>query len=173
MSITADEPITVVVAKEGAAVSLAGATGGAEVVALENNVAGHRRPRGHHHCRSGKASPAPPPTARPWPPILRSPLPLPPPGGGGGTPTPDRPITITIGDKHYVWDDDEEEYLCDGEALTAGDLKEAGSFEVDGKEYVYNADADEWFNITDDEEEDNPISTDDIVGGTDVFEPVS
>lgn len=39
VSITADEPITVVVAKEGATVSLAGATGGAEVIALENNVA--------------------------------------------------------------------------------------------------------------------------------------
>lgn len=38
VSITADEPITVVVANEGAAVSLANATGDTEVVALENNV---------------------------------------------------------------------------------------------------------------------------------------
>ena len=38
VSITADEPITVVVANEGTAVSLANATGDTEVVALENNV---------------------------------------------------------------------------------------------------------------------------------------
>ena len=38
VSITADEPITVVVANEGATVSLANATGDTEVVALENNV---------------------------------------------------------------------------------------------------------------------------------------
>lgn len=39
VSITADEPITVVVANEGATVSLAGVTGEVEVIALENNVA--------------------------------------------------------------------------------------------------------------------------------------
>lgn len=175
VSITADEPITVVVANEGATVSLAGATGGAEVIALENNVAVTDAPVGTTiAAKEGvTGTTANGQTVAPDSEIT---ITAPSTGGGGGTitpPTPGRPITITIGDKHYVWDDDEEEYLCDGEALTAGDLKEAGSFEVDGKEYVYNEDADEWFNITDDEEEDNPISTDDIVGGTDVFEPVS
>ena len=175
VSITADEPITVVVANEGATVSLAGATGGAEVIALENNVAVTDAPVGTTiAAKEGvTGTTANGQTVAPDSEIT---ITAPSTGGGGGnTPptTPEKPITITIGDKHYVWDDDEEEYLCDGKALTAGDLKEAGSFEVDGKEYVYNADADEWFNITDDEEEDNHISTDDIVGGTDVFEPVS
>lgn len=175
VSITADEPITVVVANEGATVSLAGATGGAEVIALENNVAVTDAPVGTTiAAKEGvTGTTANGQTVAPDSEIT---ITAPSDGGGGGTitpPTPGRPTTITIGDKQYVWDDDEEEYLCNGVALTAGDLEEAGSFEVDGKEYVYNADADEWFNITDDEEEDNPISTDDIVGGTDVFEPVS
>lgn len=165
VSITADEPITVVVANEGATVSLAGATGGAEVIALENNVAVTDAPVGTTiAAKEGvTGTTANGQTVAPDSEIT---ITAPSTGGGGGT-TPERPITITIGDKHYVWDDDEEEYLCGDEALTAGDLKEAGSFVVDGKEYVYNEDADEWFNITDDEEEDNPISTDDIVGGTD------
>ena len=156
VSITADEPITVVVANEGATVSLAGATGGAEVIALENNVAVTDAPVGTTiAAKEGvTGTTANGQTVAPDSEIT---ITAPSTGGGGGT-TPERPITITIGDKHYVWDDDEEEYLCGDEALTAGDLKEAGSFVVDGKEYVYNEDADEWFNITDDEEESNNAS---------------
>lgn len=174
VSITADEPITVVVAKEGATVSLAGVTGEAEVIALENQVAVTDAPVGTTvAAKEGVTGTTA--NGQAVAPDSEITITAPAEGGGGGTtpPTPEKPITITIGGKQYVWDDDEEEYLCDGKALTADDLKEAGSFEVDGKEYVYNEDADEWFNITDDEEEGNPISTDDIVGGTDVFEPVS
>ena len=53
VSITADEPITVVVANEGATVSLASAPAGGSHCPGEQRGC-HGRPCGHHHCRQGR-----------------------------------------------------------------------------------------------------------------------
>ena len=98
---------------------------------------------------------------------------------------PSRP-EIVIGDKNYQWDPDEKEYYyMDGdnrEYVTSGDLMEAiedaeedATITIDGKEYFYNSDLDEWFVVGDDDEEEYVPSGDveDALGGSNTMDPVS
>lgn len=177
VSITADEPITVVVANEGATVSLAGATGGAEVIALENNVAVTDAPVGTTiAAKEGvTGTTANGQTVAPDSEIT---ITAPSTGGGSTPPTPPTPPTvIKIGNKTYYWDGDEY-YILNGDekeyidaSVVQGDIDEAENITVDDKEYVKGDDG-EWYNITDDPEEEKPLQPDVTGDGTDIFEPV-
>lgn len=174
VSITADEPITVVVANEGATVSLAGVTGEVEVIALENNVAVTDAPVGATiAAKEGvTGTTANGQTVAPDSEITITA----PPTGGGSTPsTP--PTVIKIGNKTYYWDGDEY-YILNGDekeyidaSVVQGDIDEAENITVDDKEYVKGDDG-EWYNITDDPEEEKPLQPDVTGDGTDIFEPV-
>lgn len=169
VSITADEPITVVVAKEGATVSLAGVTGEAEVIALENQVAVTDAPVGTTvAAKEGvTGTTANGQTVAPDSEIT---ITAPSTGGGGGTGTPDPEIvrpSITVNGTEYKWNDEKEEYVSvndPDEYLTLEELEEQEYITIDDKEYIYNADSDEWFSV-DDTEEQNPVSGEEIVGG--------
>lgn len=179
VSITADEPITVVVANEGATVSLAGATGGAEVIALENNVAVTDAPVGTTiAAKEGvTGTTANGQTVAPDSEIT---ITAPSTGGGSGTIGPEKPDPeIVIGNNKYYWDDDKEEYYILGDNdekeyvssdVVQGDINEAETITIDGKEYVKGDDG-EWYNVTDDPEEQKPLQPGNS-GGTDIFEPV-
>lgn len=169
VSITADEPITVVVAKEGATVSLAGATGGAEVIALENNVAVTDAPVGTTIAAKEGVTGT---TANGQAVAPDSEITITAPTTGGGSPDPDpdpeivRP-TITVNGTEYKWDDEKEEYVSvtdPDEYLTLDELEEQEYITIDDKEYVYDADSDEWYSVGDTEEQ-NPVSSEEIVGG--------
>lgn len=169
VSITADEPITVVVAKEGATVSLAGATGGAEVIALENNVAVTDAPVGTTIAAKEGVTGT---TANGQTVAPDSEITITAPTTGGGSPDPDpdpeivRP-TITVNGTEYKWDDEKEEYVSvtdPDEYLTLDELEEQEYITIDDKEYVYDADSDEWYSVGDTEEQ-NPVSSEEIVGG--------
>lgn len=169
VSITADEPITVVVAKEGATVSLAGATGGAEVIALENNVAVTDAPVGTTIAAKEGVTGT---TANGQTVAPDSEITITAPSTGGGSPDPDpdpeivRP-TITVNGTEYKWDDEKEEYVSvtdPDEYLTLDELEEQEYITIDDKEYVYDADSDEWYSVGDTEEQ-NPVSSEEIVGG--------
>lgn len=180
VSITADEPITVVVAKEGATVSLAGATGGAEVIALENNVAVTDAPAGTTiAAKEGvTGTTANGQTVAPDSEIT---ITAPSTGGGGGTIAPEKPDPeIVIGNNKYYWDDDKEEYyiLVDGDEkeyvsndVVQGDIDEAEKITIGDKVYVKGDDG-EWYDIEDDPEEENPLQPDVTGDGTNIFEPV-
>lgn len=169
VSITADEPITVVVANEGATVSLAGATGGAEVIALENNVAVTDAPVGTTiAAKEGvTGTTANGQTAAPDSEIT---ITAPSTGGGSGTSDPDPEIVrpnITVNGTEYKWSDEKEEYVSvtnPDEYLTLDELEEQEYITIDDKEYVYDADSDEWYSVGDTEEQ-NPVSSEEIVGG--------
>ena len=184
VSITADEPITVVVANEGATVSLAGATGGAEVIALENNVAVTDAPVGTTIAAKEGVTGT---TANGQTVAPDSEITITAPStGGGGTTTPpdsgddknDRPDVSVVGGKDYTWDEDEQEYIYtndEGEKVTISaddlmnELEDGTIIVVDGDEYE-KVDG-KWFEITfvpgeDDEEELVPTTPDDIIGGT-------
>lgn len=174
VSITADEPITVVVAKEGATVSLAGATGGAEVIALENNVAVTDAPVGTTiAAKEGvTGTTANGQTVAPDSEIT---ITAPPTGGGSTPPTP--PTVIKIGNKTYYWDGDEY-YILNGDekeyidaSEVQGDIDEAEKITIGDEVYVKGDDG-EWYNITDDPEEEKPLQPDVTGDGTDIFEPV-
>lgn len=179
VSITADEPITVVVANEGATVSLAGATGGAEVIALENNVAVTDAPVGTTiAAKEGvTGTTANGQTVAPDSEIT---ITAPSTGGGSTPPTPPTPPTvIKIGNKTYYWDGDEY-YILNGDgdekeyidaSVVQGDIDEAEKITIGDKVYVKGDDG-EWYNITDDPEEDHPLQPDVSNEGTDIFEPV-
>lgn len=169
VSITADEPITVVVANEGATVSLAGATGGAEVIALENNVAVTDAPVGTTIAAKEGVTGT---TANGQTVAPDSEITITAPTTGGGSPDPDpdpeivRP-TITVNGTEYKWDDEKEEYVSvtdPDEYLTLDELEEQEYITIDDKEYVYDADSDEWYSVGDTEEQ-NPVSSEEIVGG--------
>lgn len=169
VSITADEPVTVVVAKEGATVSLAGATGGAEVIALENNVAVTDAPVGTTIAAKEGVTGT---TANGQAVAPDSEITITAPTTGGGSPDPDpdpeivRP-TITVNGTEYKWDDEKEEYVSvtdPDEYLTLDELEEQEYITIDDKEYVYDADSDEWYSVGDTEEQ-NPVSSEEIVGG--------
>lgn len=169
VSITADEPITVVVANEGATVSLAGATGGAEVIALENNVAVTDAPVGTTIAAKEGVTGT---TANGQAVAPDSEITITAPTTGGGSPDPDpdpeivRP-TITVNGTEYKWDDEKEEYVSvtdPDEYLTLDELEEQEYITIDDKEYVYDADSDEWYSVGDTEEQ-NPVSSEEIVGG--------
>ena len=169
VSITADEPITVVVANEGATVSLAGATGGAEVIALENNVAVTDAPVGTTIAAKEGVTGT---TANGQTVAPDSEITITAPSTGGGSPDPDpdpeivRP-TITVNGTEYKWDDEKEEYVSvtdPDEYLTLDELEEQEYITIDDKEYVYDADSDEWYSVGDTEEQ-NPVSSEEIVGG--------
>ena len=178
VSITADEPITVVVANEGATVSLAGATGGAEVIALENQVAVTDAPVGTTiAAKEGvTGTTANGQTVAPDSEIT---ITAPSTGGGSGTVDPgtnpgggtgdededeeqptDKPEVVLPGGGTVTWDPDEEEFIITGEdgeesQMTWEDLKESGVL-VDDKEYTYDDDEKEWIStdgdkLTDDE----------------------
>lgn len=166
VSITADEPITVVVANEGATVSLAGATGGAEVIALENNVAVTDAPVGTTiAAKEGvTGTTANGQTVAPDSEItITAPT-------TGGTSDPDPEIVrpnITVNGTEYEWNDEKEEYVSvtdPDEYLTLDELEEQEYITIDDKEYVYDADSDEWYSVGDTEEQ-NPVSSEEIVGG--------
>lgn len=169
VSITADEPITVVVANEGATVSLAGATGGAEVIALENNVAVTDAPAGTTiAAKEGvTGTTANGQTVAPDSEIT---ITAPSTGGGSGTSDPDPEIVrpnITVNGTEYKWSDEKEEYVSvtnPDEYLTLDELEEQEYITIDDKEYVYDADSDEWYSVGDTEEQ-NPVSSEEIVGG--------
>lgn len=174
VSITADEPITVVVANEGATVSLAGATGGAEVIALENNVAVTDAPVGTTiAAKEGvTGTTANGQTVAPDSEIT---ITAPPTGGGSTPPTP--PTVIKIGNKTYYWDGDEY-YILNGDekeyidaSEVQGDIDEAEKITIGDEVYVKGDDG-EWYNITDDPEEEKPLQPDVTGDGTDIFEPV-
>lgn len=178
VSITADEPITVVVAKEGATVSLAGATGGAEVIALENNVAVTDAPVGTTiAAKEGvTGTTANGQTVAPDSEIT---ITAPSTGGGGGGTSEKPDPEIVIGNNKYYWDEDKEEYYILGDNdekeyvssdVVQGDINEAETITIDGKEYVKGDDG-EWYNVTDDPEEQKPLQPGNS-GGTDIFEPV-
>lgn len=169
VSITVDEPITVVVANEGATVSLAGATGGAEVIALENNVAVMDAPVGTTIAAKEGVTGT---TANGQTVAPDSEITITAPTTGGGSPDPDpdpeivRP-TITVNGTEYKWDDEKEEYVSvtdPDEYLTLDELEEQEYITIDDKEYVYDADSDEWYSVGDTEEQ-NPVSSEEIVGG--------
>lgn len=169
VSITADEPITVVVAKEGATVSLAGVTGEAEVIALENNVAVTDAPVGTTIAAKEGVTGT---TANGQAVAPDSEITITAPTTGGGSPDPDpdpeivRP-TITVNGTEYKWDDEKEEYVSvtdPDEYLTLDELEEQEYITIDDKEYVYDADSDEWYSVGDTEEQ-NPVSSEEIVGG--------
>lgn len=193
VSITADEPITVVVAKEGATVSLAGATGGAEVIALENNVAVTDAPVGTTiAAKEGvTGTTANGQTVAPDSEIT---ITAPSTGGGGTTTLPDsgddkndRPNVSVVGGKDYTWDEDEQEYIYtndEGEKVTISaddlmnELEDGTIIVVDGDEFEKVNGS--WFEITfvpgepgeDDEEELVPTTPDAIIGGTNEKEDV-
>lgn len=190
VSITADEPITVVVANEGATVSLAGATGRAEVIALENNVAVTDAPVGTTIAAKEGVTGT---TANGQTVAPDSEITITAPStGGGGTTTPpdsgddknDRPDVSVVGGKDYTWDEDEQEYIYtndEGEKVTISaddlmnELEDGTIIVVDGDEYE-KVDG-KWFEITfvpgeDDEEELVPTTPDDIIGGTNEKENV-
>ena len=180
VSITADEPITVVVAKEGATVSLAGATGGAEVIALENNVAVTDAPVGTTiAAKEGvTGTTANGQTVAPDSEIT---ITAPSTGGGGGTIGPEKPDPeIVIGNNKYYWDDDKEEYyiLVDGDEkeyvsndVVQGDIDEAEKITIGDKVYVKGDDG-EWYNIQDDPEEEKPLKPGNISDGSFEMEDV-
>lgn len=178
VSITADEPITVVVANEGATVSLAGVTGEVEVIALENNVAVTDAPVGATiAAKEGvTGTTANGQTVAPDSEIT---ITAPSTGGGSGTVDPgtnpgggtgdededeeqptDKPEVVLPGGGTVTWDPDEEEFIITGEdgeesQMTWEDLKESGVL-VDDKEYTYDDDEKEWIStdgdkLTDDE----------------------
>lgn len=169
VSITADEPITVVVANEGATVSLAGVTGEVEVIALENNVAVTDAPVGTTIAAKEGVTGT---TANGQTVAPDSEITITAPTTGGGSPDPDpdpeivRP-TITVNGTEYKWDDEKEEYVSvtdPDEYLTLDELEEQEYITIDDKEYVYDADSDEWYSVGDTEEQ-NPVSSEEIVGG--------
>lgn len=180
VSITADEPITVVVAKEGATVSLAGVTGEAEVIALENNVAVTDAPVGTTiAAKEGVTGTTA--NGQAVAPDSEITITAPSTGGGGGTIAPEKPDPeIVIGNNKYYWDDDKEEYyiLVDGDEkeyvsndVVQGDIDEAEKITIGDKVYVKGDDG-EWYDIEDDPEEENPLQPDVTGDGTNIFEPV-
>ena len=179
VSITADEPITVVVAKEGATVSLAGVTGEVEVIALENNVAVTDAPVGTTvAAKEGVTGTTA--NGQAVAPDSEITITAPAEGGSGGAITPEKPDPeIVIGNNKYYWDEDKEEYYIRGDNdekeyvssdVVQGDIDEAETITIDGKEYVKGDDG-EWYNVTDDPEEQKPLRPGNS-GGTDIFEPV-
>lgn len=174
VSLTADEPITVVVANEGATVSLAGATGGAEVIALENNVAVTDAPVGTTIAAKEGVTGT---TANGQTVAPDSEITITAPSTGGGStgggnsdPDPDPEIVrpnITVNGTEYKWNDEKEEYVSvtdEDEYLTLDELEEQEYITIEDKEYVYDADSDEWYSVEDTEEQ-NPVSSEEIVGG--------
>lgn len=180
VSITADEPITVVVANEGTAVSLANATGDTEVVALENNVQVTDAPVGTTiAAREGvTGTTANGQTVAPDSEIT---ITAPSTGGGSGTIGPEKPDPeIVIGNNKYYWDDDKEEYyiLVDGDEkeyvsndVVQGDIDEAEKITIGDKVYVKGDDG-EWYDIEDDPEEEKPLQPGDISDGSFEMEDV-
>ena len=177
--------VTVAVASEGAQVDLEGMTGEVAVVVLEDDVAITNAPEGTvitvaddaaGTTVNGEAVAAGEEI------VIPEKQPAPSGGGGGGStgggggssgggggtvpePEPERPTTIIVGGKDYVWNDDKEEYIhvgSDGkeEILVPGDItggiedqEESTVVVVDDKEFYYDKDKDEWFQIIDDDEE--------------------
>ena len=193
VSITADKPITVVVANEGATVSLAGVTGEVEVIALENNVAVTDAPVGTTiAAKEGvTGTTANGQTVAPDSEIT---ITAPSTGGGSGTvtpsptptptPTPDSRPSVVVYGKKYYWDEDEQEYYTgDGdekEYITADGLKdlidqsndkEEGVVIVDDKEYVYDDEEEEWLVVGEDGEE-SVVDFDEVLGGSSGSESV-
>lgn len=192
VSITADEPITVVVANEGATVSLAGVTGEVEVIALENNVAVTDAPVGTTIAAKEGVTGT---TANGQAVAPDSEITITAPSTGGGSTggeeedegKVERPDIIS-GNVNYTWDYDEQEYVYTndaGEQVTISSDALLESFEngtiittTDGDEYE-KVDGD-WFEITfvpgepgeDDEEELVPTTPDDIIGGSNGSETV-
>ena len=183
VSITADEPITVVVANEGATVSLAGATGGAEVIALENNVAVTDAPVGTTIAAKEGVTGT---TANGQTVAPDSEITITAPSTGGGSVLPvilslRRLIVLTklLLVTRNILDEDEQEYVTgDGdekEYVNADDLQDlidnADVIVVDDKEYVKGDDG-EWYDIKEDPGENNPVTSDEIIGGSNEQEGV-
>lgn len=180
VSITADEPITVVVANEGATVSLAGATGGAEVIVLENNVAVTDAPVGTTIAAKEGVTGT---TANGQTVAPDSEITITAPSTGGGGTTGggnDTPPEIIVGDNEYYWDQDKQEYYILGDNdereyvsndVVQGDIDEAEKITIGDKVYVKGDDG-EWYDIEDDPEEERPLQPDVTGDGTDIFEPV-
>lgn len=173
VSITADEPITVVVAKEGATVSLAGVTGEAEVIALENQVAVTDAPVGTTVAAKEGVTGT---TANGQAVAPDSEITITAPAEGGDTvtptptPTPTPETIITVNGNDYKWDPDEQEYVNvnDPDEYLSMDQLESETIFVDGKEYHY--DNGEW--VSDDGEEFAPGNFEDYLQGEDDLDPI-
>lgn len=187
VSVTGSDPITVVVANEGATVSLAGVTGDVEVVARENNVTITDAPVGTTikalegvtgTTANGQAVPADGQIT-----ITDTT------SGGGSTvivpPDEDededkdeeeKPSIEIPGGGSVQWDDEEEEWVIVGdndekEQVSWDDVKENVTIVVDEKEFSFDADEQEW--VTDD----GTIMTDEemqnhVMAGTNDSDPV-
>ncbi|MBM6918756.1 S-layer homology domain-containing protein [Intestinimonas butyriciproducens] len=194
VTITGDADATVVVAAEGAKVSMKGYTGDATVSVVADDVAITNAPAGTvitvaddaaGTTVNGEAVAAGE--------EIVIPEEQPAPGGGGSTgggtepgkpdvPSTERP-NIVVGDNHYQWDEEEGEYFIgDGEEkeyVSIGDImdaiEEAGedmTITVDGKEYSYDHDLGEWFVHEDDEEEYVPTEdVEEALGGSNTMAP--
>ena len=167
VSITADEPITVVVANEGATVSLAGATGEVEVIALENNVAVTDAPVGATIAAKEGVTGT---TANGQAVAPDSEITITAPSTGGGTSSGDNdnpdgdnpnPQIITVNGQNYKWDPDEQEYVNveDPNEYLSMDQLEDVTITVDDKEYHF--DNGEW--VSDDGEEFAPGNFEDYL----------
>lgn len=193
VTITGDADATVVVAAEGAKVSMKGYTGDATVSVVADDVAITNAPAGtvitvaddvSGTTVNGEAVAAGEEIVIPE----EQPAPS---GGGGSTGggstggSTERP-TITVGNKDYVWNDDKEEYIhvgSDGkeEILVPGDItggiedqEESTVVVVGDKKYYYDKDLGEWFEIRDDDEEEY-VPTDkveEVLGGSNNSETV-
>lgn len=176
VSITADEPITVVVANEGATVSLAGATGEVEVIALENNVAVTDAPVGATIAAKEGVTGT---TANGQAVAPDSEITITAPSTGGGTSSGDNdnpdgdnpnPQIITVNGQNYKWDPDEQEYVNveDPNEYLSMDQLEDVTITVDDKEYHF--DNGEW--VSDDGEEFAPGNFEDYLQGEDELDPI-
>lgn len=176
VSITADEPITVVVANEGATVSLAGATGEVEVIALENNVAVTDAPVGATVAAKEGVTGT---TANGQAVAPDSEITITAPSTGGGTSSGDNdnpdgdnpnPQIITVNGQNYKWDPDEQEYVNveDPNEYLSMDQLEDVTITVDDKEYHF--DNGEW--VSDDGEEFAPGNFEDYLQGEDELDPI-
>ena len=202
VTLTGDADATVVVAAEGAKVSMKGYTGDAAVSVVADDVALTNVPAGVAVTAAegtdgvtvnGKTVTAGTDYTVPSQSSGDSSS-----GGsssGGGTEPdepdePDVPSTerpdIVVGGNNYQWDEEEGEYYIIGddeekEYVSIGDImdaiEEAGesmTITVDGKEYFYNKDLGEWFEILDDDEEEY-VPTEDVeeaLGGSNTTDPI-
>lgn len=197
VTLTGDADATVVVAAEGAKVSMKGYTGDATVSVVADDVALTNVPAGVAVTAAEGTDGV---TVNGKTVTAGSDYTVPSQSSGGGSSSggsssgggtePDVPSTerpdIVVGGNNYQWDEEEGEYYIIGddeekEYVSIGDImdaiEEAGesmTITVDDKEYFYNKDLGEWFEILDDDEEEY-VPTEDVeeaLGGSNTTDPI-
>ena len=189
-TITGSAAATITVASAGAKVSLKGYNGTATVIAKESNIQITNAPAGTVIVVAEGATGV---TVNGTAVSADSKYTVPgatssggSSSGGGNTDEDDSRPNIVIGDKIYQWDPDEKEYVTgDGdekEYISEEDMKEMiensspdAPIIVDGKEYYYDAEEGEWFEILDKDETEmvDPDHMEDVIGGSNTMNPVS